>query len=167
MDLTAVGFWPTWVAAGLMAGAAVINARTLTVPNWLTLGGIVSGWAVAALGASGAVSILGGLGPSLAATAVGYAALTPLASRGHLGAGCVKAQMAFGAWLGCGVESGPAVGAAVAAGLGGWLALAAVAGVVAAGRRADRAGRGWERLPAQVPLSVGAVAGAAFALAGM
>ncbi|MBN9115406.1 MAG: prepilin peptidase [Pandoraea sp.] len=164
MDLTAAGAWPTWVAAGLLAGAAAINARTRTVPNWLTLGGVLSGWAVAGLGASGVVPLWGGLAPSVAATAVGYGMLTPLTSRGHLGAGCVKAQMAFGAWLGCAVETGPAVAAAVAAGLGGWLALAAVVGLVAAGRRS---GLGWSRLPSQVPLSVGAIAGAAFALAGM
>ena len=167
MDLTAPGAWPAWLAAGLLTAAAASNTRTLAVRNWLTLGGVLSGWAVAALGAAGAVTIGGGLAPSVAATAVGYGALAPLASRGDLGAGPVKAQMAFGAWLGCAADMGPAVVAAVAAGVGGWLALAAVAGVVAAGRGADRSRLGWTRLPAQVPLSAGAVAGAAFALAGM
>jgi prepilin signal peptidase PulO-like enzyme (type II secretory pathway) len=164
MDLLAANAWPVWAAALLLGVAAAINARTLTVPNWLTLGGVLSGWVVGALASAGALPLRGGLGPSLAATAIGFGVLIPWASRGVLGVGCVKAQMAFGAWLGCAADFGSAAVAAVAAGVGGSLALGAVLAVVAAGRRADRTELRWSRLPAQVPLSLGSVAGAAVAL---
>ena len=108
MDLLAANAWPVWAAALLLGVAAAINARTLTVPNWLTLGGVLSGWVVGALASAGALPLRGGLGPSLAATAIGFGVLIPWASRGALGVGCVKAQMAFGAWLGCAADLGPA-----------------------------------------------------------
>jgi prepilin signal peptidase PulO-like enzyme (type II secretory pathway) len=165
MDLMAANAWPVWVAALLLGVAAVINARTLTVPNWLTLGGVLSGWVVGALASAGALPLRGGLGPSLAATAIGFGVLIPWASRGALGVGCVKAQMAFGAWLGCAADFGSAATAAIAAGVAGALTLG-VFGVVAARRRTDRSEfeLRWSRLPAQVPLSLGSVAGAALAL---
>jgi Flp pilus assembly protein protease CpaA len=103
MDIFNPSAWALWWACLLLLTAAVINARTLTVPNRLSLAAILAGW-LCALGVSASIGIPsrgGGLVPSLAATAVGFFLLIPFYQRGWLGAGCVKMQMAFGAWMGC------------------------------------------------------------------
>lgn len=165
MDILAPAAWPVWVATLLLIVAAAVNVRTLLVPNWLTLGGILSGWIVGVLATAGVLRVSGGFGPSLVATAIGFGLLIPWASRGVLGVGCVKAQMAFGAWLGCAADLETAAVAAVAAGVAGSLALGAAAGVIVTSRRADGAQRAaWTRLPAQVPLSLGSIAGVAAAV---
>ena len=156
MGLLADDAWPAWIAALILVVAAAINARTLSVPNWLTLGGIVSGWVVGALVSGGIVDARGGLGSSLVATAIGFGLLIPCSSRGYLGMGCVKAQMAFGAWVGCVADVGSVAVIAVVSGVAGLIALGVVVLVH------PRVSRGL--LPAQVPLSLGSVVGAIVAL---
>src|SRR5215470_3755400 len=94
--------WPLAFICVAMIVAAVIDGWKLKVPNWLTFPLILSGWALGLLhnfdvwSASGE----GGIGAALAGTALGFALLLPVYAIGGMGAGDVKMQMGFGAWIG-------------------------------------------------------------------
>jgi prepilin peptidase CpaA len=94
--------WPLVFVCGAMIAAAVIDGWKLKVPNRLTLPLILSGWLLGLLHNFGLweSSGSGGLGSSLLATALGFALLFPLYAVGGMGAGDVKMQMGFGAWVG-------------------------------------------------------------------
>ncbi len=79
----------------VLVEAAVIDGRSLRVPNWLTLHFAVGGWAYA-YWAGGAPL----LGWSLIGSAVGLASLLPLYAIGGMGAGDVKLMAGVGAWIG-------------------------------------------------------------------
>jgi len=168
MKLFSVELWALWFGFGLMVLAAVINARTLMVPNWLSLSAAVAGWLTALLVSCsvGVPSQGGGLLASLAATGVGFLLLLPFHAAGFLGAGCVKMQAAFGAWVGCAL---PPIPAALLVGLGTLVGGAfTAAGSAAKTRTADsRRARdlGSRLFPAQITLSLGSICGAAVPLA--
>jgi len=94
--------WPLTLVCTAMIVAAVIDGWKLKVPNALTLPLIGSGWLLGLLHNCGLLesSGQGGLGSSLLATALGFALLFPLYVIGGMGAGDVKMQMGFGAWVG-------------------------------------------------------------------
>jgi prepilin peptidase CpaA len=94
--------WPLAFICVAMIVAAVIDGWKLKVPNWLTFPLIGSGWALGVLHSFGLLESTGsgGLGASLLATALGFALLFPLYAIGGMGAGDVKMQMGFGAWVG-------------------------------------------------------------------
>jgi prepilin peptidase CpaA len=94
--------WPLALVCAAMIVAAVIDGWKLKVPNWLTFPLILSGWALGALHDCGVweSSGSGGIGASLAMTALGFALLFPLLAIGGMGVGDVKMQMGFGAWVG-------------------------------------------------------------------
>jgi prepilin peptidase CpaA len=98
-----LGHWPLWFVCGAMIVAAVIDGWKLKVPNWLTFPLVFSGWA---LGLAHNFNWLpdstgiGGIGASFAATMLGFALLFPVYAIGGMGAGDVKMQMGFGAWIG-------------------------------------------------------------------
>ena len=95
--------WPLCFICAAMIAAAVIDGWKLKVPNWLTLPLILSGWALGLghdLGWPPPSTGLGGIGASLAGTMVGFALLYPIHMIGGMGAGDVKMQMGFGAWIG-------------------------------------------------------------------
>jgi prepilin peptidase CpaA len=84
----------------LLVLAAVIDWRTLRIPNWLTVSGMVYGLAISAIAAPahqghamGALASLGGL-------AVGLVVLLPLYALRVMGAGDVKLMAMVGAFLG-------------------------------------------------------------------
>jgi prepilin peptidase CpaA len=146
--------------------AAVVNLRTLRVPNRLSLLATAAGWIAALLISVGLLpSAGGGLVPSLAAALLGGMLLLPFYARGGLGAGCVKMQMAFGAWVGCALGLSEAAAlTAMATFLGGL--ITAVGALLVLKRPtalpADAAG---DRLfPAQATLSLGAIASLAAVL---
>jgi prepilin peptidase CpaA len=94
--------WPLWFVSLAMIVAAVIDGWKLKVPNWLTFPLVLAGWA---LGLAHDFGLLegtgsGGIGASLAGTGLGFALLLPVYSIGGMGAGDVKMQMGFGAWIG-------------------------------------------------------------------
>ncbi len=94
--------WPLVFICAAMVVAAAIDGWKLKVPNWLTFPLIVSGWLFALvhdLGLLGGTGV-GGIGASLAGTALGFALLAPLYAVGGMGAGDVKMQMGFGSWVG-------------------------------------------------------------------
>ena len=87
----------TGALIALLLSAAVIDCRTLRIPNWLTVGGMVYGLLYSA---SHATSVGAGLWTSLLGLATGLALLLPLYLLRVLGAGDVKLMGAMGAFLG-------------------------------------------------------------------
>jgi prepilin peptidase CpaA len=84
-----------YLVSFVLVEAAIIDGRSLRVPNWLTLHFALGGWAYAYW--------IGGahlLGWSLAGAAVGLACLMPLYAIGGMGAGDVKLMAGVGAWIG-------------------------------------------------------------------
>lgn len=100
---TILNHWPLWFICLAMIVAAVIDGWKLKVPNWLTFPLVISGWL---LGLAHNFDLLpestgiGSIGASLAGTALGFALLFPVYAIGGMGAGDVKMQMGFGAWIG-------------------------------------------------------------------
>jgi len=94
--------WPLWFICVAMIVAAVIDGWKLKVPNWLTFPLVLSGWALGLAHNCGWLegSGSGGIGAALAGTALGFALLAPVYAIGGMGAGDVKMQMGFGAWVG-------------------------------------------------------------------
>ena len=133
--------WPLAFVCAAMIVAAVIDGWKLKVPNWLTFPLILSGWGLGLLHSFGLLESTGsgGIGASLVTTAIGFFLLFPLYAIGGMGAGDVKMQMGFGAWIGAfygmravdGVHPGAGwilVSAfCLAAVIGGVLALAMIA----------------------------------------
>src|SRR5438132_4426338 len=112
MAFFALQNWPLWFLSVAMIVAAVIDGWKLKVPNWLTFPLILSGWLLGLLHDIGLLSGVGGIGASLAGTALGFALLFPVYAIGGMGAGDVKMQMGFGAWIGAfygfaGIEGSP------------------------------------------------------------
>jgi prepilin peptidase CpaA len=94
--------WPLGFICVAMIVAAVIDGWKLKVPNWLTFPLVLSGWFLGLLHNFGLLESTGsgGIGASLAATALGFVLLWPVYAIGGMGAGDVKMQMGFGAWIG-------------------------------------------------------------------
>lgn len=94
--------WPLTFICAAMIVAAVIDGWKLKVPNWLTLPLILSGWVLGLLHSFDLLPSTGGggIGASIACTALGFALLLPVYSIGGMGGGDVKMQMGFGAWIG-------------------------------------------------------------------
>jgi prepilin peptidase CpaA len=163
MKLFSPEMWAIWCTAGVMAIAAIVSARTLRVPNLLSLAAIVLGWSAAlAINCSiGIPSNGGGIDASLISAALGLVLLIPFYSRGWLGAGCVKMQMAFGAWVGCALGLTPAACVTAAGTLAGMVITAVAVGIVVLWRRLKPDARPtFQLFPAQVTLSIGSIGGA-------
>jgi prepilin peptidase CpaA len=127
-------YWPLYFIGAAMVVAAVIDGWKLKVPNWLTFPLVLSGWLFGLLHDCGLLAGTGsgGIGAALAGTALGFALLAPLYALGGMGAGDVKMQMGFGAWVGAfyGLWAGLAVvfyAFCAAAVIGGVLALVMIA----------------------------------------
>jgi prepilin peptidase CpaA len=90
----------------LLLLSAIIDFWKFKVPNWLTFSMILSGWIYGALISQGVLATswrdetLGYFWASLALTGVGCALLIPVYAVGGMGAGDVKMQMGYGAWIG-------------------------------------------------------------------
>jgi prepilin peptidase CpaA len=110
MNMFSWGSWPVVVICSGMIAAAVIDWWKFKVPNRLTFPLIISGWLLGlfhnlvswfpALCPPDFAGGEGGLGASLAGTALGFALLLPIYAIGGMGAGDVKMTMGFGAWIG-------------------------------------------------------------------
>jgi prepilin peptidase CpaA len=94
--------WPLLFLSGAMIVAAIIDLWKFKVPNWLTFPLILTGWGLGLLHNLGLLTDTGtgGIGASMAATGLGFALLLPIYAIGGMGAGDVKMQMGFGAWVG-------------------------------------------------------------------
>ena len=100
MNPELVDWWPLCIACSTMVVAGVLNLRTLAVPNSLSLGLLMAGWTYAAAGHLELVQCEGGLIASIGCAMLAGGLLLPFYRSGVLGAGCVKMQAAFGAWVG-------------------------------------------------------------------
>src|SRR6266852_4698507 len=102
MALFTVAKWPLLFLSAAMIVAAVIDAWKFKVPNWLTFPLVLSGWSLGLIHDLGlfAGTGAGGIAASLAGTVLGFALLLPVYAIGGMGAGDVKMQMGFGAWVG-------------------------------------------------------------------
>src|SRR5436853_6678247 len=95
--------WPLTFVCAAMVAAAVSDGWKLKVPNWLTFPRVLSGWVLGLLHNFGVLvdaTGVGGIGASLAGAALGFILLFPVYAIGGMGAGDVKMQMGFGAWIG-------------------------------------------------------------------
>jgi len=188
MTLFSPESWPLLFICVAMVTSAVIDWWKFKVPNWLTFPVILSGWAL------GLLHTLhwypdagqGGIGDSLAGTALGFALLLPVYAIGGMGAGDVKMTMGFGSWVGAffGLQGGClwhiiyafCVGAIV----GGVIALVMIAlrgefrrnlqhtrvilldlmtsgSISVVAQKANQRRPRWHRLPYGVPLCIGFV----------
>jgi prepilin peptidase CpaA len=118
--------WPLWFICLAMIASAVIDWWMFKVPNWLTFPIIISGWIFGLIHTFGGYIVegdgVGGIGSSLAGTAVGSVLLL-VYMIGGMGAGDVKMTMGFGSWMGAFF------------GLGAWehILLALCVGIIAGG----------------------------------
>jgi prepilin peptidase CpaA len=95
--------WPLTFLCAAMIVAAVIDGWKLKVPNWLTFPLILSGWGLGLLNNFDLLrdaGFQGGVGAALLGTLLGFLLLFPVYAIGGMGAGDVKMQMGFGAWVG-------------------------------------------------------------------
>ena len=106
--------WPIWFVAAVMLAAAVINCGPrMALPNLLTLpfwfGGLVLG--LLHEGDSHLDAGIGGVGAALAGSGIAFLLLLPGYLIHAVGAGSLKLQMGFGAWVGAfyGLPSGALV----------------------------------------------------------
>jgi prepilin peptidase CpaA len=96
-----LGNWPVLFLCAALIVAAVIDFWKLKVPNWLTFPLIITGWIYGLVnGLVAEEPTLGYLGASFTLTWFGLALLLPVYAIGGMGAGDVKMQMGFGAWVG-------------------------------------------------------------------
>ncbi len=106
-----------WLVSFILIEAAIIDGRSLRVPNWLTFHFVAGGLAFAFWrGGSDLLSL------SILGAAVGLASLLPLYAIGGMGAGDVKLMAGLGAWIGpwltlCAFLSSTIAGAVIAAGM--------------------------------------------------
>lgn len=146
----------------VVAGGLNIWSPIYSVPNWFTFPAILSGLLAGLL-----VTVLklpthdGGIWSSLQTTMTGMLALLIFYAVGLVGAGSVKMNMVFGAWVGCAVAVVPASTIIVVSALIG-VAMSWVLGLVK--RRLypappDTDDPRWYLIPAQVTLSLGAIGG--------
>ena len=93
--------WPLVVGFVFLLATALCQWRMARVPNALSLVFMIGAFVVAVLVSTGLISLEGGLIPWVAGLFTGLLALVPAYARGMWGAGSVKAQAIFGAWVGC------------------------------------------------------------------
>lgn len=109
--------WPLLFVSAAMIVAAYIDGWKLKVPNWLTFRIILAGWALGAFydltappDAISPQTLESGSRflASVAVSFIGFAIFLPIFAIGGVGAGDVKMQMGFGAWVGafCGLYQG-------------------------------------------------------------
>ena len=112
-----------WLVSFVLVEAAIIDGRSLRVPNWLTYHFLAAGLAFAFC-RGGSPFFLS----SLAGAGVGLLALLPLYAIGGMGAGDVKLMAALGAWIGPWLTAGAFICSALAG------ALIAAAMIIYSGR---------------------------------
>jgi hypothetical protein len=118
MQLLLVHYWPLAVALLVFIACAACNHCTLRLPNSLTYPAAVAGW-ICAAALPGVLPIGGSIGSSILCTVVALALSLPAYGLWSFPAGCVKAQAAAAAWIGCGLPLLPALAITAAATLGG------------------------------------------------
>lgn len=163
----------TGTLIALLVAAAVIDWRTMRIPNLLTGAGVVLGLAI---NATHSTSIAAGLGTAAGGLATGLFLLLPLYLLRLLGAGDVKLMAMVGAFLGVSATLGSLLYVVAAGGIAALLfaasrgALGRLASnlyfivgfaripVFGSGRASTEAGTSVGRLPYGICICVGTVA---------
>jgi prepilin peptidase CpaA len=106
-----------WLVSFILIEAAIIDGRSLRVPNWLTFHFLVGGLAFAFWKGGSSLLLT-----SLLGAGVGLVSLLPLYAIGGMGAGDVKLMAGLGAWVGPWLTlwaflSSAVAGAVIAAGM--------------------------------------------------
>ncbi len=161
-DLITLPTLPLGIGISFLICAGYWELKTLMVPNKLTFGFILAALLLATAKSWVAPEVSGGLGAALIGMMVGGVLLLPPYRWFGLGAGCVKAQAAFGAWLGCALGAGLGVKVLVIATLSACTVLAANAFSHQRLPESDP-GHGSQVVHGQLPLSIGALVGLAAA----
>jgi len=136
MNLLSLENWPLLFISIGMIVCGVVDGLILKVPNKITLPIILSGWLLAVLhmcglqvDGNGRETGIGWIGDSLACTLLGFVLLIFFYAIRAMGAGDVKMQMGFGAWVGAffgwelasGFSFSPSVSAASSAASSPWV----------------------------------------------
>lgn len=148
----AVGFVVLFVAGFL-------ELKTNRVPNALTLSAIALAFVFSIAASWIAPERSGGFVSVLVGMLAGGVVMIPFYSAGWLGAGCVKAQAAFGAWVGCGVAVLPCLKIVILASIVAAIVTAVYCFVVA--KRSEADGQEMGLINGQLPLSLGTLVGIA------
>jgi Flp pilus assembly protein protease CpaA len=150
---------PAAVGIGILILAATSQALARRVPNVLTLSGIATGWLFAIFWDATHRSLLPGpmLLASLAGVFVALLLMLPIYRTNGLGAGCVKAQMAFAAWVSCAIPLAPAITLIVCSTFGGLVFTFGIA-YLSIADRPDASRRSYE-FPAQLTMSTVGIVG--------
>ncbi len=145
--------------------AGYFELKTYQVPNLLTVSALAIAIVFSFVAPILAPERSGGIGPALMGMILGGLILLPGYIKGGLGAGCVKAQAAFGAWVGAGTDYGQCLSmmgiATVAAAIfatGAWFATCQQRKVAAL-----EPGKFLRIMHGQLPLSVGTMLGVVLA----
>jgi prepilin peptidase CpaA len=103
-----------WLVSFVLVEAAIIDGRTLKVPNWLTFHFAAAGLAYAYWTGGTHLLLWAFVG-----LVVGLASLMPLYAIGGMGAGDVKLMAGLGAWIGPWATLGAFVSSAIVGGMMG------------------------------------------------
>lgn len=158
LDLLALPTLPLSIGIAFLMCAGYWESRTMMVPNKLTLGVLLAGLLFATTKSLLTPEVPGGLGAALVGMVCGVVFLLPLYVFIGLGAGCVKAQAAFGAWLCCAMGVGTGVTILVLATVCACIVLAANAYSHVRLLEHDQE-HGQQLIHGQLPLSLGALVG--------
>ncbi|MBI2826107.1 MAG: prepilin peptidase [Planctomycetia bacterium] len=150
---------PAAVGIGILSLAAVSQAVARRVPNVLTLPAIAAAWlfAIHADRAGHAAWPGPAFQASFLGTVLALLIMLPIYRTGRLGAGCVKAQMAFAAWASSAMPLVPALALVASATIGGLAVTFAYLRLAVVDMSDDRR-YGYE-FPAQVTMTVVAAIG--------
>lgn len=96
-----INYAPVVVICVGMLLAAIIDGWAYKVPNWVTLPLVLSGWMIGILHDCNTtwVAGTGGFQSAFWGTMLGFGLLFPILAIGGVGAGDVKMQMGWGAWV--------------------------------------------------------------------
>jgi hypothetical protein len=149
---------PAAVGIAILSLAAASQAFARRVPNVLTLPAILSGWmfAIYVDATHRAASPGHALPASLGGSFLALMIMLPVYRKG-LGAGCVKAQMAFAAWISCALPLVLSLALTASATIGGLAVTLMVLHLIAPNIPAET--RRNYAFPAQVTMSLVAVVG--------
>lgn len=146
---------PLVVGCAVMMVAAAMQAAMHRVPNLLTLAALALGLFYAGITQSEGGPPQHALVSSIACIGVAFTILFAPFAAGWLGAGCVKSQMAFAAWIGASAPLLPAVAVVAFASVTGLAVTFVAARQYAAALPQDE--HAYQEFPAQVTLSAMAI----------
>lgn len=162
MNLMQSEFLPMTIGVCFLLIAGFWELKTWRVPNALTFSAIIAAFVFVVIAGAVAPERNGTLFTAFMGMLIGFALMLPHYVGGYLGAGCVKAQAAFGAWVGAGLSGWPSFMFVAYGTIGAGIVLS----IVQKYRLSKMAENDEpQEFHAQLPISLGAALGLAFAFA--